>query len=53
MIGLDVRSCCSPYSFSSPLEDDAIAQSWFNHCCDGPRSCSPIMVQFCMATVAV
>ena len=28
MIGLDVRTCCSPYSLSLPPKGDAVAQPW-------------------------
>ena len=51
MIGLDVRSCCPPYSFPSSLKGDAVAQSWCYHCCDGPRSYPPILSQFYIDTV--
>ena len=53
MIGLDVGSCCSPYSLPSPLEGDAVAQSWSYHCYDGPRSCPSIVGQFHMDAVVV
>ena len=53
MIGLYVRSCCSPYSFPSPLKGDAVAQSWCSHCRDGPWSCPPIMGQFHEETLVV
>ena len=46
IIGLGLGSCFSPYSLPSPLEGDAVAQSWCYHCCDGPRSCPSIVDQF-------
>ena len=53
MIGLDVRSRCIPYSVSSPLKGDAVAQSWCYHCYDDSQSCPPIVGQFYIDTVIV
>ena len=53
MMGLDVGSCCAPYSLSSPLKGDAVAQSWCDHCCDGPRSYPSFVGQFHMDAVVV
>ena len=51
MIGLDVRSCYTPYSFPSPLNGNAVAQSWCYHCCDESRSSPLIVGQFHMDAV--
>ena len=53
MIGLDVGSCGAPYSIPSPLKEDAVAQSWCYHYCDGPRSCPSFVVQFHIDAVVV
>ena len=53
MIGLDVGSGGAPYSISSPLKSDAVAQSWCYYCCDGPRSCPSFVGQLHMDAVVV
>ena len=52
-IGLNMGSCGAPYSISSPLKSDAVAQSWCYHCCDGPRSCPSFVGQLHMDAVVV
>ena len=53
MMGLDMGGCGAPYFSLSPLKGDAVAQSWCDHCCDGPRSCPSLVGQFHMDTVVV
>ena len=53
MIGLNVGICGVPYSISSPLKSDVVAQSWCYHCCDGPWSCPSFVGQLHMDAVVV